>query len=185
MIRRGRGGREGGGGEQDEMPVGGPGVWGHGRLAVDAVPPSRWRWRLPPLGLLRCQRCHLRLVGVAVWHRQKPPGPPPEVVERLLRAAACAVLPLPAGDGDGSHGKGRRTNVGPWHKGIVSWMCDVMDHFRYNRNVVSEALRFVDQYVGHLLMEDSRSLRPSGGAQAPLGGAVQALASRSSGATSS
>ena len=42
-------------------------------------------------------------------------------------------------------------------------MCDVMDHFRYNRNVVSKVLRFVDQYVGHLLTEDSRSLRPSGG----------------------
>ena len=70
--------------------------------------------------------------------------------------------PFPAGDGDGSHGKGRRTNVGPWHKGIVSWICDVMDHFRHNRNLVSEALRFVDQYVGHLLTEDSRSLRPSG-----------------------
>ena len=67
----------------------------------------------------------------------------------------------------------------------MSWMCDIMDHFRYNRQLVSEAMRFVDPYVGHLLMEDSRSLRPSGGAQAPLGGAVQALASRSSGATSS
>ena len=40
-------------------------------------------------------------------------------------------------------------------------MYDVVDHFQYDRNVVSIALRYIDQYVSHLLVENSKSLRRS------------------------
>ena len=52
--------------------------------------------------------------------------------------------------------KSSKTSIGPWRKRIASWMYDVVDHFQYDRNVVSVALRFIDQYVGHLLVEHDR-----------------------------
>ena len=42
--------------------------------------------------------------------------------------------------------------IGPWRKRIASWMYDVVDHFKYERNVVSVALRYIDQYVSHLML---------------------------------
>jgi len=52
-----------------------------------------------------------------------------------------------------------KTSIGPWRKRISSWMYDVVDHFQYDRNVVSVALRYIDQYVGHLLVEHDSKRR--------------------------
>ncbi|KAL3777165.1 hypothetical protein ACHAWO_003222 [Cyclotella atomus] len=51
----------------------------------------------------------------------------------------------------------KSTSIGPWRKRIASWMYDVVDHFKYDRNVVTIALRYIDQYVSHLLMRKSSS----------------------------
>mmetsp|Transcript_18175 Transcript_18175/g.39288 ORF Transcript_18175/g.39288 Transcript_18175/m.39288 type:complete len:810 (-) Transcript_18175:158-2587(-) len=59
------------------------------------------------------------------------------------------------GDGD----KSKKATIGPWRKRIASWMYDVVDHFQYDRNVVSIALRYIDQYVGHLLVENAKGMR--------------------------
>lgn len=48
--------------------------------------------------------------------------------------------------------KAKSTSIGPWRKRIASWMYDVVDHFKYDRNVVTIALRYIDQYVSHLLV---------------------------------
>ncbi|KAL3759162.1 hypothetical protein ACHAWU_002043 [Discostella pseudostelligera] len=53
--------------------------------------------------------------------------------------------------------------IGPWRKRIASWMFDVVDHFQYDRNVVSIALWYIDRYVGHLLVEEERNQRRAGG----------------------
>ena len=53
------------------------------------------------------------------------------------------------------------TSIGPWRKRIASWMYDVVNHFQYNREVVTVALRYLDQYVGHLLVEGANPVRPS------------------------
>lgn len=53
--------------------------------------------------------------------------------------------------------------IGPWRKRIASWMFDVVDHFQYDRNVVSIALWYIDRYVGHLLVEEERNQRRGGG----------------------
>jgi len=58
--------------------------------------------------------------------------------------------------------KSNKTSIGPWRKRISSWMYDVVDHFQYDRNVVSVALRYIDQYVGHLLVEHDSKRRVSG-----------------------
>ena len=55
--------------------------------------------------------------------------------------------------------KSKKTTIGPWRKRIASWMYDVVDHFQYDRNVVSIALRYIDQYVGHLLVENAKNMR--------------------------
>jgi len=60
-----------------------------------------------------------------------------------------------------SSSSSKKPTVGPWRKRIASWMYDVVDHFQYDRNVVSIALRYIDQYVSHLLVENSKSLRRS------------------------
>jgi hypothetical protein len=52
--------------------------------------------------------------------------------------------------------------IGPWRKRIASWMFDVVDHFQYDRNVVSIALWYIDRYVGHLLVEEERNQRRGG-----------------------
>lgn len=61
-------------------------------------------------------------------------------------------------DGDGGEKKdsAKKATIGPWRKRIASWMYDVVDHFQYDRNVVSIALRYIDQYVGHLLLEQAK-----------------------------
>ena len=53
--------------------------------------------------------------------------------------------------------------IGPWRKRIASWMFDVVDHFQYDRNVVSIALWYIDRYVGHVLLEEERNQRRNGG----------------------
>lgn len=53
--------------------------------------------------------------------------------------------------------KNKPTMIGPWRKRIASWMYDVVDHFKYDRNVVSIALRYIDQYVSHLLLKKPSS----------------------------
>jgi len=81
----------------------------------------------------------------------------------LAREARDYSLPLPARyypaefieDASGSRGD-KKTSIGPWRKRIASWMYDVVDHFRYDRNVVGVALTFIDRYVGHLLVQDAR-----------------------------
>eukprot|EP00956_Cyclotella_meneghiniana_P012473 scaffold17727_cov81-Cyclotella_meneghiniana.AAC.2 len=52
----------------------------------------------------------------------------------------------------------KSTSIGPWRKRIALWMYDVVDHFKYDRNVVSIALRYIDQYVSYLLMRKSSSI---------------------------
>lgn len=54
-------------------------------------------------------------------------------------------------------------SIGPWRKRIASWMFDVVDHFLYDRNVVSIALWYIDRYVGHLLVEEERNQRRGSG----------------------
>lgn len=49
--------------------------------------------------------------------------------------------------------------IGPWRKRIASWMYDVVDHFRYDRNAVAIALHYIDRYVGHVLVENDRLRR--------------------------
>ncbi|KAL3799968.1 hypothetical protein HJC23_007441 [Cyclotella cryptica] len=61
-------------------------------------------------------------------------------------------VPDSANDGDDASKKARCTSIGPWRKRIASWMYDVVDHFKYDRNVVTIALRYIDQYVSHLLL---------------------------------
>lgn len=51
---------------------------------------------------------------------------------------------------------GKSTKIGPWRKRIASWMYDVVDHFSYDRNIVSVSLRYIDQYVSYLLANSSR-----------------------------
>ena len=51
---------------------------------------------------------------------------------------------------------GKSTKIGPWRKRIASWMYDVVDHFSYDRNIVSISLRYIDQYVSYLLANSSR-----------------------------
>jgi hypothetical protein len=53
--------------------------------------------------------------------------------------------------------KKKSTSIGPWRKRIASWMYDVVDHFKYDRNVVSIALRYIDQYVSSLLLRKGNS----------------------------
>ncbi|KAL7477711.1 hypothetical protein ACHAW6_003510 [Cyclotella cf. meneghiniana] len=88
----------------------------------------------------------------------------------LQREAKDYSLPLPVlyyptefeecdvsdstGDDDASK-KAKCTSIGPWRKRIASWMYDVVDHFKYDRNVVAIALRYIDQYVSHLLLRKS------------------------------
>ncbi len=54
--------------------------------------------------------------------------------------------------------------IGPWRKRIASWMFDVVDHFQYDRNVVSIALWYIDRYVGvgYVLLEEERNQRRNG-----------------------
>ncbi|KAL7546944.1 hypothetical protein ACHAWF_010272 [Thalassiosira exigua] len=63
---------------------------------------------------------------------------------------------LAADSGEGGEVPTKKATIGPWRKRIASWMYDVVDHFRYDRNVVSVALRYIDRYVGHLLEEHER-----------------------------
>jgi len=67
------------------------------------------------------------------------------------------------GDDDGKEKtpSSKKATIGPWRKRIASWMYDVVDHFQYDRNVVSVALRYIDQYVAHLLVEGGRSASSS------------------------
>mmetsp|Transcript_5404 Transcript_5404/g.11074 ORF Transcript_5404/g.11074 Transcript_5404/m.11074 type:complete len:772 (+) Transcript_5404:434-2749(+) len=60
--------------------------------------------------------------------------------------------------------KSKAPIIGPWRRRIASWMYDVVDHFKYDRNVVSIALRYIDQYVSHLLLKSpsSKKLSSSG-----------------------
>ena len=52
-------------------------------------------------------------------------------------------------------------------------MFDVIDHFQYDRNVVSITL-YNDRYVGHLLVEEERNQR-----RAAVGGGTESACSRS------
>ncbi|KAL7467965.1 hypothetical protein ACHAXS_008198 [Conticribra weissflogii] len=60
--------------------------------------------------------------------------------------------------------KSKAPIIGPWRRRIASWMYDVVDHFKYDRSVVSIALRYIDQYVSHLLLKSpsSKKLSSSG-----------------------
>ena len=62
---------------------------------------------------------------------------------------------------------GKAALIGPWRRRIASWMYDVVDHFKYDRNVVSIALRFIDQYVSHLLLR-SNNKKSSSGSSGPV-----------------
>jgi len=75
-----------------------------------------------------------------------------------------------------------KATIGPWRKRIASWMYDVVDHFQYDRNVVSVALRYIDQYVGRLLVENAKLQRRSDSGR---GAATPAAGSQSSAVTSS
>lgn len=82
----------------------------------------------------------------------------------LQREASDYSVPLPIRyyptefeDEDDKKGS-KSTSIGPWRKRIALWMYDVVDHFKYDRNVVSIALRYIDQYVSHLLMRKSSSV---------------------------
>ena len=95
----------------------------------------------------------------------------------LSREARDYSVPLPARYYptefvEGGSGSGSKASIGPWRKRIASWMYDVVDHFRYDRNVVGVALTFIDRYVGHLLVEDARregSSRSSSGSSSSSG----------------
>ncbi|KAL9182394.1 hypothetical protein ACHAXT_013046 [Thalassiosira profunda] len=80
----------------------------------------------------------------------------------LQREASDYSSPLPTAYYPGEFDPdddSKKATVGPWRKRIASWMCDVVDHFRYDRNVVAIALRYIDRYIGHLLGEHARGHR--------------------------
>lgn len=95
-----------------------------------------------------------------------------EVADHLLgllqREANDYSVPLPvryyptefADETSAVNSGGKSTTIGPWRKRISSWMIDVVDHFKYDRNVVSIALRYIDQYVAYLLLRKSNSSEP-------------------------
>ncbi|KAL7540508.1 hypothetical protein ACHAXR_010172 [Thalassiosira sp. AJA248-18] len=76
--------------------------------------------------------------------------------------------PTEGGDGGTADKSTKKTTIGPWRKRIASWMYDVVDHFQYDRNVVSIALRYIDQYVGHLLVENAKNGRSTSSSGQPI-----------------
>lgn len=79
----------------------------------------------------------------------------------LQREAKDYSTPLPVRyyptefEEKGDDKSAKSTSIGPWRKRIASWMYDVVDHFKYDRNVVNIALRYIDQYVSYLLLHKS------------------------------
>ena len=121
----------------------------------------------------------------------------------LQREASDYSVPLPVryyptefADVDNSEDGGSKdkkgsssssTSIGPWRKRIASWMYDVVDHFQYDRNVVSVALRYIDQYVGYLLVEheQQRHKRTDSGIGSSRGGGGGSSSRHSSSSSSS
>lgn len=85
------------------------------------------------------------------------------ILALLQREAKDYSTPLPTkyyptefDDDTTKSSTGKSTKIGPWRKRIASWMYDVVDHFSYDRNIVNISLRYIDQYVSHLLANSSR-----------------------------
>lgn len=114
------------------------------------------------------QGCHRN-----VQQQQAPPAPShieeiqvstaEHILALLQREANDYSTPLPVkyyptefDDDTNKSSSGKSTKIGPWRKRIASWMYDVVDHFSYDRNIVSISLRYIDQYVSYLLANSSR-----------------------------
>lgn len=107
--------------------------------------------------------------------RQHAPSAPSHHVEELQVSTAEHILallqreaneystplhvkyyPTEFEDDTNTISSGKSTKIGPWRKRIASWMYEVVDHFSYDRNIVSISLRYIDQYVSYLLANSSR-----------------------------
>ncbi len=115
------------------------------------------------------QGCHRNI------QRQNAPSAPSHRIEELQVSTAEHILallqreandystplhikyyPTEFEDDTNTSSSGKSTKIGPWRKRIASWMYDVVDHFSYDRNIVSISLRYIDQYVSYLLANSSR-----------------------------